>query len=156
MTDTTMLVLNDFASFDRAIFNDMRPVVLTKRAWRSATKDYYNENIGRLTLPIDHAPVTIEEHQFCHYVLWMTIWSDNLFGKPITLCYKDTDGNITPLRILNECFACHYRRYSDCPIKKWQPCKCLGLNTLYSKWNRTRNSEAAYKIAHLEWEDVNQ
>lgn len=152
--DTTNIALNDFASFDRAIFGGTRPVMFTKRAWRSYTKNRYNKTDRSLILPIDHKPTTIEEHQFCHYVMWMTIWANGLTAKPKMLYYEIEPGESLELRVQSTCFACQYGLGKRCPIMVWQPCCCLTGKTEYTEWSYNgQSSDSTYKIAHLAWEE---
>lgn len=149
------LKLNDFASFDRRIFKGVKPILFTRRTWKSFSEHCYDKATDTITFPIDHKPTTIEEHQFCHYVLWMTIWANKLRSKPRRFCYIDAHGYVKPLHIVCDCFACHYKTKDKCPIKDWQPCKCLSTGTLYVNWEAYKDNENAYGIAHKKWEEVN-
>lgn len=141
---TTNLKLNDFAFFDQLIFNNAQP------DWRSRARYYYNENSKTIDIPIDHYPQTIAEYQFCHYVLWMTIYAEKLWYKP---CPTYNGGKCMPIDSF--CFACGYandKHTGRCPIKIWQPvCCCADVGSLYRTWVDFCSDETAYDIAHLEW-----
>lgn len=148
----TDIKLNDFASFDRAIFNGTRPIMFTKRAWRSWATDHLGNFYRDLVIPIDHFPNTIAEYQFCHYVLWMTIWAKDLSIKPV-LTYKDG----VYMDISTRCFACEYmknKKRAVCPIVAWQQCRCTTKSdSEYRKWSIRSDKRSAYRIAHLKWEE---
>lgn len=146
--DTANLKLNDFAVFDRLIFNSKQPDLSERRLWKSWTANHLSKDKWNLDIPIDHFPRTITEYQFCHYVFWMAIWAEKLHSKPLTT-YKDG----TLMTVTAQCFACAYQKEEGicvCPIKVWQPCKCV-YGSDYNKWRFLGNNDAAYRIAHLEW-----
>lgn len=123
--------LNDFAAMDRAIFSEEELKISEKSRW---TDKFYCIFDDSITFPIDHQPKTIEEHQLCHYILWMSIWANGLLKKPMHYFYVTTDGDYKSIIIMNRCFACEYlltiadpksKIPNPCPILVWRPCTCV-------------------------------
>ena len=161
MSDDKSLTLNDFCGFDRTIFSDTDLSNSERGRWEALAYRLYDTENDELLFPIDHAPNTIEEHQFCHYVLWMVIWAMRHKTKPWNLFCKSEDHVRTAIFPLCNCFACSWKcktKERICPIKTWRPCICCvesteGDASQFARWAKTGNEEYAYNIAHLEWEE---
>lgn len=159
MNDEKSLTLNDFASFDRLVFFDTELSKSERVRWEALAYRLYDEGNDELLFPIDHEPKTIEEHQLCHYVLWMVIWAMRSKDKPLFFSYKNKGGTRCEMCPLSRCFACSWRfknRSMQCPIKAWRPCTCHlddaeDSPSQFYQWADTGNEEYAYEIAHLKW-----
>lgn len=150
--------LNDFSTFDRLLFNAEEMALPEKARWRK----FYN---GMFTVSVPFLPKipeTVVEHQFCHYVYWMTIWACNLIHKPDGVSFVFGESS-THIGLCNLCFACQYtisKENRECPIERFT-CGfergCTDKDSPYSKWAVTENHEEreklAYEIAHLKWTD---
>lgn len=147
--------LNDFETFNRILFNEKEMKLPEKERWKKFYDGYF------VTIPIPMKPVTIEEHQFCHYVYWMSIWANKLIYKPnIRRRFgtgKDSDEG---MRIISKCFACayRYRTPGNCPIADFD---CSYHNNYvkkcrpYMRWIDYGDTSAAYDVAHLLWGEEN-
>lgn len=155
------LKLNDFEGFDRVLFNeDTAKLPETERF-----KRFYDEDRDTILIPISHSPISLEEHQFCHYVYWMTIGAAELGAKPSIA--RRFEGHDMPMsHIEQNCFACRYRDHTwplpkHCPIAMFS-CGPYGSgyadcddwpDAPYYEWRHTYDPAAAFQIAHLPWED---
>lgn len=142
--DITNLKLNDFEAMDKIL--------------QAQPCNLYDPSLETFGLPIDHPPETIEEHQLCHYAMWMTIWKYKLCFKPILFVYVNKDNVWSYTNVRNSCFACEYGKTKHCPIKVWRPCCCdtpndVPIANAYYYWGISGDPSKAYDIAHLEWAD---
>lgn len=150
--------LNDFETFERILFTAKEMKLPEKERW----KKYYDSKKRTVCIPIPMKPVTKEEHQFCHYVYWMTIWANELFYKPaIARKFGTGPKNEEILETLNHCFACTFKDTQpfpqSCPIKFydcasfWASCEGNTWGP-YCAW-KNYGFDAAYAVAHLVWEE---
>lgn len=162
--NTADLKLNDFASFDRALFDEAELALSEQERWKDR---FYDALTRTLMLPIPSAPEIIEEFQLCHYIQWMSIWAhsvEKIERKPRRYYLEDH----TPTPVPFGCYACLYADEvygSDehiCPIRVWRKCRCCRIRgdkpgRAYVRWINSLDQEEArayaYEIAHYEWVD---
>lgn len=138
---SSQITLNDFESFDNFLFGD------EKRDWGT-----FFDYDGCFIAPITN-PVSIVQHQLCHYAYWMTIAKNHLSFKPHIV----TLGHVTQL-----CYACKYaqmisyvscKQCSVCPLKTDKYINRCGSE----HWNFIHSSTPedkeiwAEKIAKIIW-----
>lgn len=155
------LKLNDFDGFDCVLFDE--DTIKLPEAERF--KRFYDKDRNTVLIPISHSPVSLEEHQFCHYVYWMTIGVEKLTEKPNIA--RRFEGHDTPMsHIEQKCFACHYRNHAwplpkHCPIARFScgpygsgfaDCD-KGSGAFYYEWRHGHDPAMAFRLAHLLWED---
>lgn len=146
--------LNDFETFDRLLFNEDEMKLPEEERWK---KFWDGESV---VIPIPMRPDTVEEHQFCHYVYWMTIWAKKLIYKPpIMRRFGTGEGSEEGMRSLARCFACAYKIKvrGKCPIAEFD-CRSSDSNCAtkpgpYNEWFDHASVLAAYNVAHLIWEE---
>lgn len=136
--------LNDFETFDNFLFG------VGERDWSTFLDDE-----GYFIPPITH-PVSITQHQLCHYAYWMTIAKNDLTIKP-----RIRYGTYVP----HSCYACKYASFfiSDaklcrfCPLVRDTSQHNCGIEySHYLDCSYVKSyevSEWAEKIAKMTWKN---
>lgn len=138
----SQIKLNDFMSFDYFLFG------AEKRDWAT-----FLDFDGNFIPPIAN-PISIVQHQLCHYAFWMTIAKNNLYRKP-----RIPYGAYVP----SLCYACKYAdlvapsvdQCNFCPLERDTSFHCCGKeHSSYMDCTLSDSSEAskwAAKVAKMIW-----
>lgn len=149
------IVLNDFVSFNRFLFDGK----LKHPNWKK-----FRKRVGKKMgfVPPIVSPKTIEEYQLNHYAYWMFIAKvvSGVYKLPIFPQYGSPP--------CNYCYACEYLVSQQskhtcashscyyCPISNEQRFTTGCRNTEYLFWKDDRNALAAMAIARTLWKEPKQ